>query len=323
MDVVLRKSAKHRIVRRAALGIGAMSALLVACGAGNHSGSGALPDNVPRDTPAHQKTFKYTGTKQSFTVPGGVTSITVDVLGAAGAPNVGECERFKYGVGRGGRVFAVIPVVPHQRLAVFVGGDGSSGGYNGGGLGSNYGAGGGASDVRVGAGGLSDRIIVAGGGGGEGGGDNVDINYYGCGGGGGGLVAGQGEGGYGTDTEAGGGGSGGTQSAGGAGGQAGEGSGPSCKANGYAGGNGARGIGGIGAKSGGSAIANGGGGGGGYFGGGGGGSGADCYDSYSQFDGGGGGGGGSSYVEPSATQVRMWRNWHLARSNGLVVLRWQ
>jgi hypothetical protein len=66
-------------------------------------------------------------------------------------------------------VVAELPVVPGERLAIFVGGaaNGASGGYNGGGSGEGSGsyasgAGGGATDIREGGDALKDRIIVAG-----------------------------------------------------------------------------------------------------------------------------------------------------------------
>jgi hypothetical protein len=61
------------------------------------------------------------------------------------------------------------------------------------------------------------------------------------------------------------------------------------------------------------------GGGGGYYGGGGGGSGGSGDSSADE--GGGGGGGGSSYVEPTATDVHMWRGWK-SNEYGLIVISW-
>jgi uncharacterized membrane protein YgcG len=104
--------------------------------------------------------FYYSGKEQFVTVPVDVTSITVIATGAAGGKKVG---------GRGGRVFAKVPVVPGERLAVFVGGAamGVNGGYNGGAPGGYFGdgqsyGGGGASDVREGGDRLRNRIVVAG-----------------------------------------------------------------------------------------------------------------------------------------------------------------
>ncbi|MGB6646640.1 MAG: glycine-rich protein, partial [Candidatus Cybelea sp.] len=118
----------------------------------------------------HHVTFRYTGKKQTFKVPSGVTRIQVIAVGASG---VGEV------IARGGRVSAVIPVTQSETLAIYVGGTGTSpgGGFNGGGAGGHsYGragfggdGGGGASDVRQGGNVPADRVIVAGGGGGQGG----------------------------------------------------------------------------------------------------------------------------------------------------------
>jgi hypothetical protein len=197
---------------------------------------------------------------QTYTVPVGVTSITVDVYGAQGGlgynvPNVGA--------GQGGRVQATVAVTPGEVLNIFVGGQGGAGGttvggtagYNGGGTGGGWpggrsgGGGGGASDIRQGGTALANRIVIAAGGGGTG------VNYAvgNRGGDGGGLTGANGL----TGTYL---GAGATQSAGGA---------P----------NGALGQGGN--APGGQ---TGGGGGGGYYGGG-----SSAWE---------GGGGGSSYTAP-------------------------
>lgn len=302
---------------RYAVSAGAAAALLVGCGGSQPaiSAPGAMLQTpaIGDTSDAHRKTFNYTGGKQSFTVPEGVHSLTVDARGAAGASG---CIRSSK-VGRGGRVYALIPVTPHQRLVVYVGGNDYylseyAGGFNGGARPN----GGGASDVRTGPGELRDRIIVAGGGGGQGPGESLSkYDQFGCGGSGGGLIGGNGTAGldYGG---AGAGGSGGTQSAGGAGGSGGKRSGY-CKKPGHPGRDGKRGVGGAGAAS--NGAGPGGGGGGGYFGGGGGGGG--CPDDFNS-NGGGGGGGGSAYAEPSAKQVHIWENWKDATGYGLVTLSW-
>jgi hypothetical protein len=69
-------------------------------------------------------TFNYTGGMQTYVVPPGVTSVQMDLYGAAG-----------YGsLGYGGRVVANLTVTPGETLNVFVGGTGTgtTGGYNGG-----------------------------------------------------------------------------------------------------------------------------------------------------------------------------------------------
>lgn len=126
------------------------------------------------------QTFSYTGSVQTFVVPSGVTSITVDMYGAEGFGALGY----------GGRLQATHPVTPGEVLQVYVGGAGgpTTGGFNGGGVpGSNstYGGGGGASDIRRGGTTLNDRVLVAGGGGGTG--SNCGTNTA-EGGHGGGLI---------------------------------------------------------------------------------------------------------------------------------------
>ena len=211
-------------------------------------------------------TFDYTGGMQTYVVPPGVTTLHMELFGAAGYGNLGY----------GGRVEAVLNVTPGETLNIFVGGEGTAttGGYNGGGNAggsSSYGAGGGASDVRQGGTALADRIIVAGGGGGSG--SNCGL-WSAEGGHGGGLT---GESGclYSCShcqyT-----GAGGSQVAGGI-------AGPT--AHGSCGGNSDGTLGNGGSNTGSSGT----GGGGGYYGGG-----SGCYE---------GAGGGSSYTHPDATDV--------------------
>lgn len=145
-------------------------------------------------------TWSYTGAQQSWTVPAGVTLITITCYGAGGSASA-----------LGGKTVATVPVSAGRVIYGYVGGtpSGKSGGWNGGGTGgSNGGDGGGAgaTDVRIGGTGLSNRIMVAGGGGGDG------NNLY-RGGAGGGLSGGNGTGRSGVTTDY---GHGGTQSAGGA-----------------------------------------------------------------------------------------------------------
>ena len=215
----------------------------------------------------YKSKFSYTGSAQTFTVPEGVTSISVDAYGA-GAPNTAT----HYG-GKGGRNQATLSVTPGETLNIYVGGSGTVrhpfyggniAGWNGGALG-NFGyydplPSAGATDIRIGGTSLSDRVIVAGGGGATGNSGNDGRH----GGHGGGLVGGAP---YTTNGRSSGSpGSGGTQSSGGS--------------AGYGGTRGSSGVGGVGRNR------QAGGGGGGWFGGGGGGS-----DSA--------GGGGSSYTHPT------------------------
>lgn len=288
------------------------AAIASGCG-GSGAGSNVVPSTNDEAGTRHGRTFFYVNKVQPFTVPSGVTSVKVIARGASGGGSGSTAGA------RGGRVFAIIPVHPGEKMYVYVGGAASktTGGFNGGADGgSDYGysgsGGGGASDVRANGKKLSDRVVVAGGAGGNGG-----FGYYehGFGGKGGGLIGGAGSsGGSGYDNDAGG---GGTQSAGGAGGFNGYGSGDGAGANGAFG---AGGVGGTESRPYDYCGGGGGGGGGGYYGGGGGGCG-DYYNGY-YTGGGGGGGGGSSYVEPGATRSKMWQGWKNATGNGLVVITW-
>jgi Glycine rich protein len=136
---------------RCAFCIASATVMLVGCARQNVGVAEIPAADVSESALLHRRTFTYTGSAQSFKVPAGVTSITVDAIGAAGAGVAG---------GLGGRVRTTIPVTAGQTLTIYVGGKGSTssggsrGGFNGGanggsGLGSNAsGGGGGASDVR-------------------------------------------------------------------------------------------------------------------------------------------------------------------------------
>ncbi len=318
-----------RTLARYALCSSAAVVLLTACG-GSHSAfspAGALPQSG--DGPVtHSRTFHYTGKRQEFTVPSGVKQLTIVARGGKGAASGSRP------IAQGGRVYAVIPVTPGEKLAVFVGGDGSgiSGGFNGGANGGKTASGnrrpiglggGGASDVREHGAGLADRILIAGGGGGEGGGFPTIIG--GSGGKGGAKIGGSGGVGAcnycdGSFYVGGGGGEGGTQRVGGSGGLA-----STCaySNNGRKGMLLAGGTGGKGFTSSGSFYGpGGGGGGGGYYGGGGGGGGGSYQYDHLCTAAGGGGGGGSSYAESNAMNVHMWQGWKSSLANGLLVFSW-
>ncbi len=274
-----------------ALTIGAAGATQPAAAASNCTTSGATV------------TCTYTGTgEQTFTVPGGVTSLQVTAIGGAGGSSdlVGRS-------GHGAQVTTTLAVNAGDTLYVEVGsnGDGSgAGGFGGGGAGGAGGGsgGGGASDVQtvhcatasscIASTPKADLRVVAGGGGGEGPGSDA---------GNAGASDGSGSAGSGDSFDpecaypglpCAGQGGGGTTTAGGAGG----GGEPADSGAFPAGGSGASGKAGGGGAGGGLPSDNngsgGGGGGGGYYGGGGGGG-----AHYSA----GGGGGGSSYSAGTST----------------------
>ncbi|MBK7692632.1 MAG: T9SS type A sorting domain-containing protein [Bacteroidetes bacterium] len=268
--------------------------------------------------PSGSQTFNYTGAPQTFIVPPGVTSVTINAFGAQGFGQPGAVAPISV-PGNGGRAQGLMAVTPGQVLTVYVGGQGAapSNGWNGGGLGKGGVNGGGASDVRTGGVALGDRVIVAGGGGGAGGdswqclvggghgggGIAVGSNFVG-GGGGAGYTSGTGcgtDGGNaggigGTGTHGGGGGGGGLIG----GGTGAVGAGPAFPGT----------LGQGGASFDGSSCTYTGGGGGGYYGGGGA-SGNNC--------GAGRGGGGSSWTGSLLNPVFQGG---VQTGNGQVIISW-
>lgn len=260
------------------------------------------------------QTFSYTGGQQTFTVPAGITLVTVDAKGAEGGMGcayiAGTYHCSNSAGGKGGRVQKTLTTTPGETLYIYVGGKGENGidgtggngGYNGGGKGGNGtgvgGGGGGASDVRQGSAAIGSLVVVAG----AGGGGSGSYHTSGVGGGYGGNPGFVGGGTVGNGSAGGGGGA--TQSAVGAGGGAGA----------VAGSSGSAGIAEVGGAGAASANGNGGGGGGGYYGGGGGGSssGGDYNDS------GGGGGGGSSWASGGANYTSDYQT-----GNGEIILSWR
>ena len=252
-------------------------------------------------------TFSYTGGAQTFVVPVGVSTVTVDSSGAQGGPMQ------QTGAGKGGEAIATISVTPGETLTVDAGGSGNAtvnSGFNGGGNGpSGASKGGGASDVKRG----TTILVIAGGGGGRAGFGGAPTAAAGGPGG-----AADGNGGNGGSVS-----SGPTSCPGGLGGHGGPeggafggGSPPvsGCGAEGSAGTSGTSGQGGTGGATGGTGLENGGGGGGGGSVGGGGGGGGDASDS-----GGGGGGGGSSAV-PDSTATGKSFNDGVRAGDGQVII---
>ena len=236
------------------------------------------------------QTFSYTGSAAGFTVPTGVSQVTITADGAQGGqgkPAVG---------GKGAQVQADVPVSPGETLNVVVGGAGGASVVGSGG------GGGGSFVYRTAT--SSGLLIAAAGGGGSGGafaGSDGSASTTASAGESGVFCPGGGA--PGTGGGGGGGGSSGCSTGGGGGGLLGDGTdgagltgggGGKALANGAAGG---VGVGGGGANGGfgGGGAADGfaGGGGGGYNGGGG----------ASGFIGGAGGGGGGSFFASSATNM--------------------
>ena len=184
---------------------------------------GSLCDTVATCTVADPTVFNMGltpagclgGQSSLFTVPAGVTSLTVEMWGAGGG---GGNAGGDIG-GGGGYASATVAVTPGETLIVVEGGPGGSSttgyaqsGCYGGGRGGRYAytaGGGGFSGLFRGAIAQSDALVIAGGGAGNAGGSS--LSYAGAGGG---LVGqdGTAHGGYGGTQ----GGYGGTQTAGGA-----------------------------------------------------------------------------------------------------------
>lgn len=222
------------------------------------------------------KTFNSGTSLQAWTVPTGVTSLTVDCAGAKGTSTDAAG-------GKGGRVQCKLAVTSGQTLYFTVGTSGTNSSrpdlayYN-------------ASDIRTNNAGVTDttslnsRLLVAGGGGNAG---RKNNGQSGTGGDGGGTTGGTGQ-----DERNCTAGVGGSQSAGGAAGTG----------NYRAGSTGTLGLGGAGGRY----SGEGGAGGAGYYGGGGGGNGGDGY----WYGDGAGGGGGSSWTSSSCSNVTHTRGYN-------------
>jgi hypothetical protein len=238
------------------------------------------------------ETFDYTGAADTFTVPIGVSAVTVAVSGAAGGAG-------QYGSpgGGGATVGGVIAVTPDEVLNVLVGQAGTASG------GRTFGGGGAAPSVYEASGGGGSFIF-----------DAAGAPLVAAGGGGGGGLFANGGAGAGADTTGGSGAgccgisssppTGGTQTSGGVhgdldGSDGGDGSGPAA--------NNQPGQGGDGGGTDFDSYYSGAGGGGGYYGGGG--------ASYSQT-----GAGGSGYADPSLTGVTS--NDGANGGNGVVSISW-
>jgi hypothetical protein len=273
-------------------------------------------DNCSSGVPVSQ-TFTYTGTVQNFTVPAGVTSISISALGAQGEMGIGgDAGAGGFGALANGDLL----VTPGDVLTIYVGG---SDGFNGGGIpgvsGLNTsGHGGGASDVRIGGGTINDRVIIAaGGGGGAGGPQGSCVGGPGGNGGSGGDILLGGSGTTGNGCGAGGtGGIGATDMMGGTGGLGNS----NCGDTGGSGTNGVLAIGGNGGDgkigcSGFTGSGGGGGGGGYYAGGGGGGAAGGGGGAWS----GGGGAGGTSYIGGVNNGTAQGG---IRSGNGLITLTW-
>ncbi|HEU5005007.1 MAG TPA: hypothetical protein VFT49_02905 [Candidatus Saccharimonadales bacterium] len=245
-----------------------------------------------------------TSGSHTFSVPNGISAITVKAWGGGGGGGGGGARGGGGDGGAGGYASSTLTVTPGESLNVYVGGGGGGGtGSSGGNNTGGGGGGGGYSSVARG----STQLLIASGGAGGGGGNGGSFTQAG----GAGAAGGDDSGGQdGSGSGSANGGSGASTTAGGSGGSGGGNSGSNGSS--LAGGagadgrsaEGADGSGAAGGTEGGAAggshdatngYAGGGGGGAGYFGGGGG-SGGGYYGFGSYFYAAGGGGSGSEYL---------------------------
>lgn len=254
-------------------------------------------------------TFSSQGSA-NYTVPSGVTSVTVKMWGGGGAGGGGAGSTTGGAGGGGGYITGTISgLTGGQTLTVYVGGGGTGGAAGSASVSAGGGGAGGYSSLYNGA---TPLLVAAGGAGGGGGRTGTDTTQNGgAGGAGGGATGVTGSSGGGTGSATGGGG--GTATAGGAGGTVSSSGNNGAAGSSLTGGGGADGLthsgstgsgatgglasGGNGGASSATSRAGGGGGGAGYYGGGGG------AGSQGNNTGGGGGGGGSSYAEAGASSV--------------------
>ena len=153
----------RRLARAAPVAAGlALAAAVIPAGA-----AAALPSNCSQSGATVTCTFATPGTGQSFTVPAGVSSLSVTLYGGVGGTNFNGDQPGGDGAG----VTADLSTSPGALLGIDVGGAGGGGttfpepgGVNGGGSGRFSGGGGGATDVTSGG----TDLLVAGGGGGAG-----------------------------------------------------------------------------------------------------------------------------------------------------------
>jgi hypothetical protein len=100
---------------RHALGVSVATAMLAGCGGSQPPIASPQLRNSPR-APKQSQTFNYTGSEQTFTVPEGVTRVTIKASGASGQGGYSS-----YGPGApGGLIVATVRVTPGESLAVFV-----------------------------------------------------------------------------------------------------------------------------------------------------------------------------------------------------------
>ena len=107
--------------------------------------------SASRKVNVYKSQFSYTGSAQTFKVPAGVTSISVNAYGGSGYyGTTGGHRKQTIRGGKRGRVEADLTVTPGDVLYIYVGGEGSGGGaFNGGGRAMGGYGGGGATHIAT------------------------------------------------------------------------------------------------------------------------------------------------------------------------------
>jgi hypothetical protein len=171
----------------------ANAATTINCTVTNGSGTvaGANVTNVVI-TCSNTVSFSTAGGPYSWTVPAGVSSITIVATGGGGGGGGSGPDNAGFYTpspgGKGGVVTSALTVNANDSLSLFVGGGGGGGGAGTGGSFGAGGGGGGSSNVNAG----TTNQIIAGGGGGGGGSNSSYSGGDGNGSAGGGYGAGQG-----------------------------------------------------------------------------------------------------------------------------------
>src|SRR5688572_24958305 len=114
----MQRTASRHPVRRA---WGAVAALVVV------ASTIALVSDPARAATIVTTTYSYTGASQTFTVPAGVTSLTVTLTGGQGGLGGGDSQGSPTPGGYRGVVTGTLAVTPGQTITVAVGGGGGTG----------------------------------------------------------------------------------------------------------------------------------------------------------------------------------------------------
>ena len=114
--------AKRRFWGRVVAGVAALAVV--------GAGLAALPEAAWANPSVVTQTFDYTGSAQNFTVPSGISSLTITATGAEGGQGGADASGPSPTGGYQGVVTGTIPVVAGQTLTIGVGQGGESGAWD-------------------------------------------------------------------------------------------------------------------------------------------------------------------------------------------------